>query len=215
MTFSDSIRSRLGADETVAARLMEMTWVAEDMWNLVFRFRWKDLGPVEVRTASLADHAAVRDFLTEGLSARSRYLFAPYPMDERLDASIEKMLVDSGKREQLTYNAWHGGRVIGHFFLWEYDQDTPALGIAVADAFQNCKLGHVFMHILTAAARSAGKSAIQLTTNYGNGAGFHLYSKLGFKHVGDQEIVLGDGSRRVEREMRLDLGAKTSAPDTG
>jgi GNAT superfamily N-acetyltransferase len=201
MHFEQEIRNRVEKDETVQSHLLGMDLSARDVWSLDLDADWKETGRVRVGLAAEADHAALRLFLTEGLGERSLYLFAPYPMDEGLDPAIAEMLVETQAHKRLTYNAWHNGTIIGHFFLWGFTESVPGLGIAVADAFHDRKLGHLFLNILLAAGKATGKERIALTTNISNDRGFHLYGKMGFEYIGDKEISLGDGSTRVEREM--------------
>ncbi len=96
---------------------------------------------------------------------------------------------------------WREDAIIGHSFLWKFGHDIPELGIAIADEFHGKKLGHLSMQTLIGAAKAAGRKGIELTTNPKNGAGFHLYQKMGFQYVGDIEITIADGTHRIERKL--------------
>ncbi|NIA15122.1 MAG: GNAT family N-acetyltransferase [Nitrospiraceae bacterium] len=207
MLFADDLTQRLEEDPAIRSHMPSFSLHAPDVWSLDLRADWEGVGPICVRPTELEDHAALHAFVTQGLGEQSRFLFAPYPLDERLDATIRGALEATCRREQLTFNAMQEDRVVGHFFLWEFTEPIPELGIAVADEFQGNKLGHLFMNVLIAAAQASGKRKVELTTHPTNEAGFHLYSKMGFSDVGDKTITLGDGSQRSEREMKLDFNS--------
>ena len=208
MLFSEELKRRLEQDAAIGSRMQSCALSAEEVWDLDLRVEWDGVGPLHIRPAVLDDQPALRAFLTEGLGERSRFLFAPYPLDERLDPCIRDALEATGRREQLTFNAMQGDSVAGHFFLWKFTEAVPELGIAVADRFHANKLGRLFMHLLIAAARVSGKKQVALTTHPTNEPGFHLYSEMGFVHVGDKTITLGDGSHRTEREMMLEVDGR-------
>jgi len=103
-----------------------------------------------------------------------------------------------------------GDEVVGYFFLWEFQESIPLLGIGIADAFQGAGLGRQMMARLVQDAREAGKDGIELTTMQHNDRAFALYNKMGFEHIGDVENMTGDGRLVIERRMFLALkdGAK-------
>ena len=201
MTFVKEFQDFLNGNQTIKTHAQQLEIAGENVRDLSIRLFWKGLGETTVKPASPSDLAALTEFLTLGLGENSRFLFAPYPYDERLSNALEAVLGDCGEGKLLMYHAWHGERIVGHFFLGGFDKPIPELGIAVADDFHGRRLGHLFMVILMAAARVCGKEAIELTTNPSNKAGFHLYQKLGFEHVRDKEITLGDGTHRIEHVM--------------
>ena len=50
--------------------------------------------------------------------------------------------------------------VVGYFFLWEFTDPVPALGIGIADDWQGKKLGPQMMQILIDDARNADRSTV-------------------------------------------------------
>jgi hypothetical protein len=199
--FVKNISTHLEQNATIRDRIEWMEIGGTDPWELRLTVGWKDLGEIQIRCATPADQVALKEFLLVGLGDESRYLFAPYPYQGDLGPALESALASCEQRQTLTYHAWQEGQIIGHFFLGNFPDPTPSLGIAIADRCHGWKLGHLFMTILIAIGHSEGREAIELTTNLRNFAGFHLYGKLGFIHIRDKEITVADGSVRVEHEM--------------
>ena len=102
--------------------------------------------------------------------------------------------------------------IVGYFFLWEFQDPIPLLGIGLSDAWQGEGLGRQLMKILIDEARQAGREGIELTTMPDNERAFRLYESHGFQYLGEVANVTGDGRRVVERKMFLPLkpGARSS-----
>lgn len=210
--FVDTLQAFMERNETIHTHASQVQVTAEGIWDLDLRLEWEGVGRIEVRNASRADAAALKEFLLGGLSERSRFLFAPYPYQGDLEGAIQKALAESLERSTLFIHGWHEGRIIGHFFLGGINEPVPGLGIAVADRCHGHKLGHLFMTLLIAAAHHCGKQAIELTTHLENQTGFHLYQKMGFEHVGDREITVADGTSRVEHALVYHINRKEGEP---
>lgn len=156
-----------------------------------------------------AEHAAALPMFHAKLSSASRGTFTPHAYDpETVSVYIRRSEAD----EDRIYVALSGDEIVGYFFLWEFQEPIPLLGIGLADAFQGEGLGAQMMTILIDDAKAAGRDGIELTTMQHNDRAFALYRKMGFEHVGDVDNVTGDGRHVVERKMFLALkaGAKPS-----
>ncbi len=200
--FAGRIEDFIRGNPAAAAKIQHIEVTGSDAWDLRVSVGWAGLGDMIIRRAAPEDLSALREFLMEGLSDHSRFLFAPYPYEDDLGAALEAVLSTSEERNILLYHAWLGDKIIGHFFLGRFGEAIPDLGIAIADHCHGIKLGHLFMTLLVGVCATAGKEAIDLTTNPQNHAGFHLYKKIGFEHIGDREITVGNGIQRTEHEMR-------------
>lgn len=150
--------------------------------------------PLEIRSLQEGDTQLLERF-GEGLSDRSKDLFAPYPwgdkknLERALQAAIEKSVngVDAG------FVVTHGNEPVGHFFLWHaggnehsknYGVDIPELGVAVTDPYQGRKLGLLSVTMLQELARGLNKDAVELTTALSNDSGWNLYLHSGFEYIG-------------------------------
>jgi len=136
------------------------------------------------------------------LSEQSRGFFLPHAYD---DVTVARMIerVESGM--DLTYIVLAGEEVVAYFFLWEYQDAIPILGIGMADAYQGRGLGKQLMQILIDDARQAGRDGIDLTTMQHNDRAFALYQKVGFRYIENVDNYDGDGRLIVERWMFLPL----------
>ncbi len=199
--FATTLLGFFDRNEVICRQAGRIDLSANDLWDLDLRIDWQGIGQVDIRNAVPDDVPALKKFLLEGLSDHSRFLFAPYPYKGDLDSVLDCLIAESSNKTFLIYHAWHEGHIIGHFFLANMSRPVADLGIAVADDFHGKKLGNLFMTLLVAAGHFAGKDAIELTTNPQNHAGFHLYQKIGFVYVGDREITVADGTRRIEHEL--------------
>jgi ribosomal protein S18 acetylase RimI-like enzyme len=157
---------------------------------------------LEVRLLQATDIPALRRFNAE-LSPATRSLFLPHAYDavtlaryvERNQAGLDRI-----------YVLGLGSDVVGYFFLWEFDQPVPLLGLGLAEAWQGQGLGEPMLRRLIADARAAGRDGVELTTVTTNARAFALYRRVGFEHGGDVDNVAGDG--RVVREHRMFLPLK-------
>lgn len=138
-----------------------------------------------------------------GLSEQTRSVFLPHTYDE---ATLARYCARNGDGRDLSYVLCTHSEVVGYFFLWEFDQPVPLLGIGLADAWQAQGLGEAMMRLLIEEARAANRDGVELTTVLTNERAFHLYRRMGFEEVGEVDNVAGDG--RIVRERRMFLALK-------
>jgi ribosomal protein S18 acetylase RimI-like enzyme len=141
--------------------------------------------------------AALQRF-NAGLSERTRSVFLPHAYD---DKTLAGYAARGRSGQDRSYVLCSGQVVVGYFFLWEFDQPVPILGIGLADAWQGMRLGEPMIRLLISDARAAKREAIELTTVPSNQRALHLYRRLGFDEIGETDNIAGDG--RVVRERRL------------
>lgn len=139
-----------------------------------------------------------------GLSERTRGVFLPHAYDR---ATVARYVERDRLGLDRAYVLEAGDSIAGYFFLWEFDQPVPILGIGLADKWQGQGLGAPMVQRLIADAREASREAIELTTVPGNDRAIRLYLAAGFTAVGEVENVAGDG--RVVREVRMFLALKS------
>jgi ribosomal protein S18 acetylase RimI-like enzyme len=169
------------------------------------QFAARDAVGLAVRRLGALDVAALRRFLA-GLSPATRAVFLPHADD---DATLARYVERNRGGTDRTYVLMADAEVVGYFFLWEFDQPVPLLGLGLADAWQGQGLGPQMLAHLITDARNAGRVAVELTTVPGNIRAFRLYQRAGFMHVGDVENVAGDG--RIVREHRMFLPLQPGA----
>jgi len=158
-----------------------------------------------VRRLAPGDGPALAAFNT-ALSDESRQLFLPHAYD---DATLDRIIARAAGGIDRTCIALHGDIVIGYFFLWDFNEPVPVLGIGIADAWQGQGLGRQFLTLLIDDARAGGRDGIELTTVPDNERAFALYREMGFAHTGDTDNIAGDG--RVVRERVMFLALKPGA----
>lgn len=165
---------------------------------------------LRARLLAPGDEPALRKF-HDSLSPVSQSLFTPHCYDDPL---LLQMYVQRCQRgiDRSYVLLDENDIVIGYFFLWDFTDPVPALGIGIADEWQGRQLGPQMMQILIADARAAGRDGIELTTVLSNDRAYALYKKMGFIYLGNVENVAGDGRVVVERKLFLPLkeGAKPS-----
>jgi RimJ/RimL family protein N-acetyltransferase len=137
------------------------------------------------------------------LSERTRQVFLPHAYDR---TTVSRCVARTRSGHDRAYVLYHGDEAVGYFFLWDFDQAVPVLGIGLADAWQGQGLGELMLRRLIDDARCANRDAIELTTVPGNERAFRLYRRLGFELIGEVDNVAGDG--RVVRERRMFLALK-------
>jgi ribosomal protein S18 acetylase RimI-like enzyme len=160
---------------------------------------------VEVHLLGDVDVLALQRF-NASLSEATRAVFLPHAYD---DATLRRYIERNRAGEDRSYLLKTESEVIGYFFLWEFSQPVPILGIGLADSWQGQGLGEAMLRHLIDDARAAGRDAIELTTVPSNVRAFRLYRRVGFAPIGDVDNVAGDG--RVVREHRMFLALKPGA----
>ena len=88
----------------------------------------------------------------------------------------------------------------GYGFFENLQSARPVLGIAVADAYQDCGLGQEIMRHLQDVARQLGKRRIILTVDGDNLRAQHVYAKLGFTMT---RLMPGSSHNACEMECKL------------
>ncbi len=197
---------------------------ADNGWALKIACDLTGLPGLCIRSLSDGDAPLLQVFGTK-LGPVSKDLFCPYPWHEpnALPGAFQEAVRKTTARVDASYvieSAHHG--VIGHFFLWKaggnphsrpYQIEVPELGVAIADDCQGRGLGGLSVRILQAVARDLRADAIELTTAFGNQAGWNTYRQCGFEYLGDINTPLGvdvtaalaggvaAASYRVERQM--------------
>ena len=149
-----------------------------------------------------ADLGPLQRFNAE-LSNRTRSVFLPHAYDT---ATLTKYAARNRSGKDRAFVLCRRDEVVGYFFLWDFDQPVPVLGIGLADAWQRQGLGEPMLRLLINDAREAGRDAIELTTMPANERAFRLYLRVGFELVGEVDNVAGDG--RIVRERRMILALK-------
>jgi len=153
------------------------------------------------RPLRAGDEARLQAF-NAGLSPQSRGFFLPHAYD---DATVARMIERAESGKDLTYIVLAGEEVAAYFFLWEYTDPIPILGIGIADAWQGRGLGKRLMNILIDDAIQTGCDGIDLTTMLHNDRAFALYQQMGFRYIENVDNYDGDGRLIVERWMFLPL----------
>ena len=167
--------------------------------------RLRDGAVVEVRPLSAREIAALARF-NAALSASSRALFLPHAYDE---TTLKRQVARHEQGEDLSLVAAKEERIVAYAFLWEYDRPFPVLGLGVADTWQGRGLGGALLDRLVAAAVSAARDGIELTTVPHNARARSLYESRGFRVAGEVDNTAGDG--RVVRELRMRLTLRADA----
>lgn len=152
---------------------------------------------LEVRELTARELPALARF-NAGLSAATRAVFLPHAYDE---ATLQRYVERHARGLDRIFVLGWGEEIVGYFFLWEFDQAVPLLGVGLADAWQGQGLGESMMQRLVEEARRAGRDGVELTTVTTNARAFRLYTRVGFELVGEIDNVAGDG--RVVREYRM------------
>jgi ribosomal protein S18 acetylase RimI-like enzyme len=164
---------------------------------------------VVVRRLRAADGPSLQDFNAR-LSGETRALFLPHAYDDRTVGEVINRALGGTDR---TYVACCRDRIVGYFFLWNFSQTVPVVGIGLTDGFQGLGIGRQLMHILIADARDAGCDGLELTSLLQNARALRLYRRLGFLDIKNVRNVAGDGRVVIEREMFLPLRPGVEPPE--
>jgi RimJ/RimL family protein N-acetyltransferase len=186
-----------------------------DPWKMTIVSEWKDIGKIKISSIVPSDFWALRDWWIYSLNYSSKHVFPLFPTDETLERCITNHYKNHIDHRDIIFNAWlikekyltHDldNEIIGHFFLNRCDTE-PEPGLAVADNFQNRKLGTLFVFILIYITKLLGKKIIYIRTDINNRVSFQFYQKLGFKHKRDTELEIPVVNyKSVIRELEMDL----------
>ena len=129
------------------------------------------------RRLQRADRLVLQAF-NRVLSAATRARFLPHAYDDR---TVERLLGRSEAGEDLVLGLFEAPagaqpRMVGYFFLWNFRERVPLLGIGLLDACQGLGLGGTLMRLLLAQARARGCEGVELTTLPDNDRTFARYS---------------------------------------
>ena len=164
---------------------------------------------LSIRRLGADDGPFLQEFNSR-LSGETRAFFLPHAYDGHTVHSVLARALDGTDR---TYVAWCDDDIVAYFFLWDFANPVPVVGIGITDGFQGLGLGRQFMHILIADARAARRKGLELTSVLHNARALHLYRRLGFIDVRNVENIAGDGRVVVEREMFLPLQPGVEPPE--
>lgn len=145
---------------------------------------------LEVRSLRSSDAPLLARFFA-GLSPASRSTFRPHTYTA--EGAEEVVRAAAGPSGIYFLALTPGGDPAGYGFLHRLDRAVPILGIAVADAWQDCGIGRRLVAFLVGVARRLGKEAVDLTVDEDNPRAIHIYEANGFRLV------------RKIREMRRTL----------
>jgi ribosomal protein S18 acetylase RimI-like enzyme len=164
---------------------------------------------LHIRRLSKNDVFALQEF-NENLSAKTRSQFLPHIYDVK---TILQFVERNNKGIDRIYVAFSQKIIVAYFFLWNFNQTFPILGIGITDLFQGKGLGEKMMGILIDDAKNAKKGGVLLTTVPINETAFQLYLKMGFEYLGVTNNMAGDGRIVRERMMYLPLQQNIARPD--
>lgn len=160
---------------------------------------------LEIRMLSAAEVPGLQRF-NAGLAPATRALFLPHAYDA---GTLARYVERHAAGRDRIFVLGRGAEIVGYFFLWEFDQPVPLLGIGLADAWQGQGLGEPMLRLLLDEATGAGREGLELTTVTANARALQLYRKVGFELVGEVDNRAGDG--RVVREYRMFLPLRAGA----
>ena len=158
-----------------------------------------------VERLSRTEPAALARF-HDALSPHSRGHFWPHAYDA---TTLDRLRERDACGNDRIYVLQAGVEVVGYFFLWEFTDPVPVMGIGLADAWQGQGLGAPMIGVLVDDARATGRRGIDLTTATTNDRALRLYQKVGFILSGEIDNLSGDG--RVTRERRMFLPLQPGA----
>ncbi len=163
-----------------------------------------------LRPLRAGDETALSRFYA-GLSEPSRYVYEPFK-DTSAEAfrAVVARAVDGTDLSLIALDP--EGNIFAHFFIGAVAHETPHLGIGLSDRYQNSGLGRVFLtHLISMARHVLKKQAIGLTVMKENGRAYNLYSKLGFRVVGEVSFR----SENDSYEMRLEIKGRDNDSSMG
>ena len=158
-----------------------------------------------IRPLTAAEVPALIRF-NAGLSEATRLVFLPHAYDA---ATLARYVARHAEGRDQIFVLGAGNEVIGYFFLWDFDQPVPLLGLGLTDAWQGQGLGEAMLRHLITLARAAHRDGLELTTVTTNTRAFRLYQRAGFMLLGEVDNVAGDG--RTVREYRMFLPLQPGA----
>jgi len=144
------------------------------------------VNPLQIRPFTNRDAALLFDFF-QSLSDKTRSAFRPHPFTREYAEVLTGEDLKNAETIRFLASTEENGqeKMIGYFFFWDWHMSVPYFGIAVADQYQERKIGGKIMAFANDYARQNGKGGILLTTDKSNLRGQALYKRNGFEIIGD------------------------------
>jgi len=217
MDLALSIRQELEefARRKAGREITDLKIEAGDAWSVDISFTLAGRDRLQLRNLRDGDVPLLLKF-GQNLGDESRELFGPYPWDDavRLPEALGQTIRNAVDRVDASYLMLCEDEPIAHFFLWKaggnaqsagHGVQVPELGIAIADGWHGRGLGRLIMRLLDCAAASLGAAAIELTTAFGNEAGYRTYLSAGYVEVGEICVPRGvDVTAAVEGSVSFE-----------
>jgi len=185
----------------------------------------KSVGKITIHPLDVNDATKFFEFYSEGLSEKSRRLFAPYPLFHIPPVSANELasrIVD-WKREDdwIAPTLVKNGYIIGFGVLKRFKSEHATSGIVIQDKFLKKGLGYLLQNVIIKQAYLLNLKRFHIKVVSDNLASVRLHEKCGFrqtkilpstiyeeifKYLGDCDKT--NGSDVVERqliEMAIDL----------
>jgi GNAT superfamily N-acetyltransferase len=145
-----------------------------------------DKNSVMIRQLAENDAAALVNFYN-CLSPTSKRTFRP--LGEKTTLEVCQRIVSENlslptKRYDLT--CWHAAELVGWAFIADLSGDCPEVGLAVADLWQNKKIGKNLLGQLLGWAGNNGLPKVCLIVVTDNQRAIHLYKNHGFVIYGEK-----------------------------
>lgn len=193
----------------------------------------RSLGQLSAERLESDDAQLLFDFYSEGLSEKTRRLFAPYPLFDTAPRSVDELAqrITGWKKE----NDWTAiklvkeTRIIGFAVLKRFWTDQVTSGIAIRDEFHRKGLGSLLQHIIVQQARLLGIEKFHIKVVSDNLSSVKLHEKCGFRQTRilppmyeetleyldecDRKNGVEPPGRRIV-EMVVDLGDKKNSGKT-
>jgi len=140
---------------------------------------------VTLRTLAEGDAEPLLAFY-EGLSEQTDWFYAPFAGNEYTPAKTQELVAAHREGQSAGFVVVNeAGEIVAHCYLQALDEETPVLGIGIADRYQNRRLGHALMrHLIDYARDVLRRPGVRLDLNADNPRAFHLYRKMGFVETG-------------------------------
>lgn len=146
------------------------------------RIKLKDGRIIKIRTVQNSDTELFLKYF-DGLSAKSRYFFHPFPFDREHATAIAK---DADSRSTYRLVAVEGEqereRIVGYTWIQGLEKDDiPMLGIGLVDEYHNAGLGKRLMKAMIERAKQLNLDRLKLGVYDDNPRAIHVYESVGFQ----------------------------------
>jgi ribosomal protein S18 acetylase RimI-like enzyme len=203
--FDKNMLTLLRTSDITRKKVQKLSIKGNNCWDMKISLNWKGIGEINIFPISLHDLWALKDWY-QSLTFRSRYLYSIFPIDKSLEKNIARHIKRNDEHEDVTFNAWLGDEIIGHFLIGEISGKKPLVYVGISDRFQKKGLGSFFIQVMISIFKSMGHKELYLTTMHENDIAFNLYKSLGFKFIRNIKLpVPGYDYSTDEYEMKIDL----------